>query len=161
MKKVLFTVLFTMIFTLILGCDNTRTTTVTTTKQITEDINETIDCIPGYSWSNGDDRCILNTDAYIFGEDTISTYKIQYEGNDYTVYRAYVFFEDDTNSIVDIGDYNGYHYFFSSDTYYDYYLVEKNGEYKKLLEAMQSSWFTLEELITDFNISQLQSEEIS
>ena len=59
-----------------------------------------------------------------------------------------------------MGDYNGFHYYFSSDSYYNYYLVEKDAIYKKLNEAIDSGWFSLEDVVTLFNISQLESEEI-
>lgn len=163
MKKVFLIFFLSSLIFLFISCTGlttSATTAIATTRWITEE-DATYDCIPGYSWSNSEERCKLNLDAYIFGDDIYTTYKIQYEGDDYTVYRTYVFIPDDTNIIVDMGNYNGYHYYFSSDTHYNYYLVEKGDDYKRLNEAIESGWFSLEDMVTLFNISQLLSEEIN
>jgi len=163
MKKVLVMFIFALSPILFISCSkvlsNESSTTITTV-ETTFFADETIDCIPGYSWSRVEDTCKLNTDAVTFDDDPYITYKIQYEGDDYIVYRTYVFIGDDTGVVVDMGDYNGFHYYFSSDSYYNYYLVEKDDIYKKLNEAIDSGWFSLEDVVTLFNISQLESEEV-
>ncbi|MBN2877195.1 MAG: hypothetical protein JXL85_06005 [Bacilli bacterium] len=151
MKKVLLIFSMTIVLLSLVGCVNL----------LTESESVTIDCIPGYEWSTAENSCVLRSDAYIFNEDIYTTYKIQFEGDDYTVYRTYVFLSDDTDIVVDMGNYNGYHYYFDSDSHYNYYIVEKDDVFKRLSEAIDSEWFTLEDLVTLFNISQLQSEAIS
>jgi len=150
-KKVLLIFSMISILLLLVGCIDIPT----------ESEPVTIDCVPGYEWSVGENSCVLLSDAYIFNEDIYTTYKIQFEGDNYRVYRTYVFLSDDTDILVDMGYYNGYHYYFDSDSHYNYYLVEKNGVYKRLSEAIESEWFTIEDMVTLFNISQLQSEAIS
>ncbi len=152
MKKLLLILLAVILSLQFIGCDFGETTF---------DENVTIDCIPGYYWDRSDNSCQLNTDGVIFGEDIYTVYKIQYSSDEYTVYRAYVFLGYDNDIIVDIGDYNGYHYYFSSDTHYNYYLVEKDGIYKQLIDAIEAEWFSLEDLVNQFDIAQLQSEELT
>lgn len=161
MKKICSIIILTVIFFTPIGCGTVSSSSSTTTTEQTFDDSATIDCIPGYTWSNSEDSCVLCSDAYIFGDDMYTTYRIQYQGDDYTVYRTYFFLGDDNETIVDMGDYDGYHYYFGSDTHYNYYLVEKDDVFKRLDEAIQSEWFSLEDMVTLFNISQLLSEEIS
>ena len=160
MKKII-TLLFIIMVLGLMSCQSTTTTEATTTtqQQTTEIIF--IDCIPGYSWDRNENICILNPDAYILDENDYTAYKVQYIGYDYTVYRTYMLLGYDNDVVVDMGVYNDFHYFFSSDTHYNYYLVEKNDTNKKLKDAIESDWFSLEDLVNLFGIPQLQSEEIS
>lgn len=168
--KILFFLIFIFTFTL-QGCSETSsilelsaTTEQTSSRNDEQTFLEdvTIDCVPGYVFSNSEDKCVLASDAYILeGTPEWITYKIQYEVEDYTVYRSYFFLGEDTDIVVDMGDYNGFNYYFSSDTHYNYYLVEKDDEIKNLSEAIEAGWFSLEDMVTQFNILHLQSEEIN
>ncbi|QMS84261.1 hypothetical protein [Candidatus Xianfuyuplasma coldseepsis] len=87
-------------------------------------------------------------------------YNPHYEGLDFVIYKLDVLPTVGTDDIVDMGEYDGKSYYFSSGTHYQFYKAVKEGVTIDLLQAIMDGWFTLEDIVNDFNIEELQSQEI-
>ncbi|MBI9008576.1 MAG: hypothetical protein JEZ05_00970 [Tenericutes bacterium] len=150
MKNLFFSLLLSLLCFAFVACDEETTSETTTFND-----SRTIDCIIGYIWDG--EQCVVNPSSIVVDSQQ---YLIFYEGSDYSVYKTTRLLEIGTDDVIMLGDYNERTYYFSSGTHYLYYLVVKGDEIIHLNEALESEWFSLEELVNQFEIEELYSYPI-
>ena len=134
MKKIYITFLFIIVFISIVGCTN-ESTSITTPN------------------STNDSQTTEFTSMFTTSEQSqTDLYDLYYYGDDYEIFKLKNLPTETTDNSIDLGVYKGYTYYLISRTYLDYYVVIKDTEQKNLLEALETNWFELKELVDNFNI---------
>jgi hypothetical protein len=156
MRKLILCLFISLLFLALVACEEASTFQTTQTTQTTTFFDDlTIDCIIGYIWDG--EQCVVNPDTIVVDSEL---YWIFYEGADYNVFKKIHLSEIGTDDEILLGDYNGRTYYFSSGTHYLYYLVVRDDETVLLNVALEADWFTLEELVNQFEIEELYSYPI-